>query len=274
MWLKQIFNTKETLPKSFAMALGGGSARWIAHIWVYKYLLEIDYKPKQISWTSMGAVMWSCIAFGMDIDEIKSIMKDIKFRKLIDLDLKKWLIKWDKIQKFFDEIFEWKNIQDAKIPLKIVSIDINSGQKRVFTTGNVSKAIRASISIPWVFVPYNYKNKYLIDGWVVSNIPVEVLDEKNVLAVGVTRDSSREIDFTREIFGFKVGKTFFETNYQILQKTFDIMMIQNEQNSLNTPWKEIIYIKPKFPHIDYREFDKYEELIKVGYNYVKKHLSI
>ncbi len=274
MWIKRLFSSnKWVLSPNFALALGGGSARWIAHMGVYKYLAEYNYEPRQIAWTSMWSIMWACIAFGMGVDDVINIIQDVKFHKLIDIDLKKWLIKGDKIESFFEKLFDGKNIQDADIPLRIVATDIDSGQKRVFTRGKVSQAIRASISIPWVFVPYkDQHDRYLIDGWVVSNIPVEVLDNKNILAVGVTRDSSRDIDFTREILGFKVSKTFVETNYQVLQKTFDIMMVQNEKNSLNTPWKDVTYLKPKFPHIDYREFDKYNELIDIGYQYAKKNL--
>jgi NTE family protein len=53
---------------------------------------------------------------------------------------------------------------ETKIPLKIIATDIDTGEKYIFETGKIIDAIRASISIPGVFRPYNHLGKHFVDG--------------------------------------------------------------------------------------------------------------
>lgn len=252
-------------PKSFSLALWWWAARWFAHIWVYKYLEEKNLFPQEVSWTSMWAIIAACIAIKLTSSEIEKIIKDIKFFSLIDADFKTWLIKWEKIKLKFKEIF-WKlKIEDCKIPLKIVATNLENWEKYIFSSWYIYDALRASVSIPWVIAPYKYKWALFVDWWISSNLPIEILSWKNIIAVSVLRDLKREINYKNKIFSFEFKKWLIWLNYQILQKTIDIMMKQNEDSSLSTKWKNITYIHPSFPDIDYYEFNKYKEIIEIWY---------
>ncbi|MDD2516194.1 MAG: patatin-like phospholipase family protein [Candidatus Gracilibacteria bacterium] len=264
-----VFGTRKKL--EFSLALGGGSARGIAHIGVFKFLEEKNLVPSEISGTSMGSIIGSAIAFSKTSEDLEKILKEMNYLNLVDLDLKTGLIAGKKILDFLEKMFGNVLIEEAKIPLKIVAVDLNSGEKIVFKSGRLIDAIRSSISIPGVIAPYSLNNKMFIDGGVVNNLPIEVLDSKNIIAVSVLRNIDRPISTEMKIFGINFNKNLFGTGPQIIQKTLDLMMEQNEKRSLESK-KNIILIYPNFPEVDYYEFNKYKEIIEIGYLEAKKVL--
>ncbi|EKE27334.1 MAG: hypothetical protein ACD_3C00223G0011 [uncultured bacterium (gcode 4)] len=255
--------------KDFGLALGWWAARWLAHIWVIKYLEENHFKPSEISWTSMGSVIWALYAFWKTSSEMRSIASEIRYFKLIDIDMKKWIIAWNKIRKYLYSIFWNINIEDLSIPLKIISTDLSSWEKFVFDKWNLADAIRASISIPWIIMPFESSNHEFMDWWLINNLPIEVLNQKNILAVSVLRDIDRPIESKLNVLWLEFKHNIFWMNYQILQKAIDIMMKQNEDRSLDIKEKNIIFLHPAFPWIDYYEFNKFDEIIEIGYNCAK-----
>lgn len=250
---------------NFSLALGWWAARWLAHIWVIKYLEENNLKASEVSGTSMWAIIAALYAFGKNSDEMRKICADINYLKLIDIDFKKWLLAWNKIRDFFKMIFGEIKIEDLKIPLKIVSTNINTWEKFIFDSWYVVDAIRSSISIPWVIMPNKIWDNDFVDWWIVDNLPVDALSNNNVIAVSVLRDTSRPIDTKLKVWGFEVKHNIFWMSYQILQKSIDIMMKQNEDRSVNLQ-KNIVLLQPNFPWIDYYEFHKFDEIIKIGYD--------
>ncbi len=259
--------------KKFWLALWWWAARWFAHVWVIKYFEEIWLKASEISWTSMWSIVASFYAFWFKTTEIINIISKIKkldYIKLIDLNFKTWLIWWIKIKKKLEDIFWNVKIEQAKIPLKIISVNIDTWEKKVFDKWLLIDAIRSSISIPFIISPYNIKKDNLIDWWVINNLPIEELKSKNIIAVSVLRDIKRQINKETKFLWFKIKHNLIWLNYQILQKTIDIMMKQNEDRSLKCKNKNILFINPKFPNIDYYEFYKFNEIIDIWYNECKR----
>lgn len=248
----------------FSLALGGGWARGIAHIWVIRRLEELKQTPIAVSGTSMGAIIATLYALGKTSDDMERILESIKWLKLIDFDMKKWLIKGVKIEKFLDHIFGNTTFADTKIPLFITSTDVDTGEKVIFTEWLLSHAVRASIGIPWVFSPFSHENHSLVDGGLVNNLPIEILPLGHVIAVSAMRDLSRKIHFKHSLFSLDWQKTIFSNGYNILQKTIDIMLSQNEARSVISR-KDVLYVRPKFDTLDYYEFSRYKEFIQSGY---------
>jgi len=254
--------------KKYWLALWWWAARGFAHIWLIKFLEEKNIEITEVSWTSMWAIVAWCLAIWMNSDEMQELCKSINYLKLIDFDLKKWIIKWNKIKKFLEKVFWDKKIEDCKIPLKIISADLESWEQYLFKKWKITDAIRASISIPWVLSPYEFEWKKLVDGWILNNLPVDSLLSENIIASSVLRDLSREVKFTKNIFWIEFDKWIFTNSYHILQKTIDIMMRQNEKASIKC-WKNVLLVNPKFSWIDYYEFHKSKEIIKVWYDFTK-----
>ena len=85
-----------------------------------------------------------------------------------------FLIPHDGIQKLIDDHLPYRNIEDARVPLHIVTTDLVSGDSVVLSEGPADQAIVASTAIPGAFAPVRYKNFYLADGAISSNTPVRV----------------------------------------------------------------------------------------------------
>jgi NTE family protein len=85
-----------------------------------------------------------------------------------------FLIPHDGIQKLIDDHLPFRNLQDAQLPLHIVTTDIVSGNSVVLSEGPAAPAIVASTAIPGAFAPVRYKDRYLADGAISSNTPVRV----------------------------------------------------------------------------------------------------
>ena len=224
----------------------------------------------------MWAIIAAFFAVWKNSEEMEKISWEINFLKLIDLDLKKWIVKWEKIYQKLFEFFWDKKIEDCEISLKIVASDLDLWEKVVFEKWKIIDAIRASIWIPWVISPFEFEWKKLVDWWILNNLPVDVLESENIIACSVLRDLKREIKFTKKIFWIDFDKWIFSNSYSILQKTIDIMMSQNEKNSVNI-WKNsgknIFLLNPKFEWIDYWEFHKFKEIIEIWYNFGKNNLK-
>jgi NTE family protein len=89
-----------------------------------------------------------------------------------------FLIPHDGIQKLIDDHLPYRNLEDARLPLHIVTTDIVSGDSVVLSEGPADQAIVASTAIPGAFAPIRYKDFYLADGAISSNTPVRVAVDK------------------------------------------------------------------------------------------------
>src|SRR5882757_5897548 len=85
-----------------------------------------------------------------------------------------FLIPHDGIRKLIDDHIPYRNLQDAKLPVHIVTTDIVSGDSVVLSEGPIAEAIIASTAIPGAFAPVRYKDFYLADGAISSNTPIKV----------------------------------------------------------------------------------------------------
>jgi NTE family protein len=89
-----------------------------------------------------------------------------------------FLISHDGVRKLVDDHLPYKNLQDAKLPVHIVTTNILTGGAAVLSEGSAAKAIVASTSIPGIFEPVHYRKMFLADGAISSNTPIRVALEK------------------------------------------------------------------------------------------------
>jgi NTE family protein len=89
-----------------------------------------------------------------------------------------FLIPHDGIRKLIEDHIPYRDLQDAKLPVHIVTTDIISGDSIVLSEGSTAEAIVASTAIPGAFSPIHYKDYYLADGAISSNTPIRVAVKK------------------------------------------------------------------------------------------------
>lgn len=251
---------------NFSLILGWWAARWFVHLGVWQYLKEHKLRPAEIVGTSMWSIIGACMAVWLTLEETLAICKEWNTKKLTYLDMypKNGLLAGKKILQVFRDTFgATTKIEDCQTPLKIIATDIDTGQVIVFATGNLTDAVRASMSIPGIFEPHLLDTTKYIDGGIICNLGVEHAAHTHCLAVSAlagVETINRDIPKKYNIWP---AKRF--AGRRLLVKTLLIMAQTNEQKSLLTPDKKITLIAPRMDTYRGYEFEKYEELQKLGY---------
>lgn len=197
------------------LVLGGGGARGAAHIGVLKELQRQRIPIDVIAGTSMGAVVGGLYASGMTVPELEELVgsldwaaaltdkprrEDLSFRRKqddaefpidfelgvrgTDLVLPKGVIQGQKLDLLLRELtLATSDINDfdkLPIPFRAIASDIERGEVYVMGRGDLARSIRASMSVPGVFRPVRIDNRILVDGGIVGNLPVDVMQELGV----------------------------------------------------------------------------------------------
>jgi NTE family protein len=191
------------------LVLSGGGARGMAHIGVLKVLEEMKVPIDCIAGTSMGAVVGGLYASGMTAAQIESTMRsvdwqeafrdapprrDLGFRRKQDdrnflvrlpLGLKhgqillpKGFIQGQKLQETLRQLtLPFSNTTDFDLlptPFRAVATDLLTGNAVLLDKGDLSIAMRASISAPGLFAPVETRGLVLVDGGLAENLPIDV----------------------------------------------------------------------------------------------------
>ncbi len=147
-----------------------------AHVGVLRALKESDIKISYIAGTSIGALVASLYAFGINCDEIEEIASELKWLDISSLTLSQYgLLSNEKLGKLISNHIGKQNIEDAQIPLAMVATDISTGEKVTINKGPVADAVMASTAIPGIFKPVEIGDKLLVDGGIVENVPVSTV---------------------------------------------------------------------------------------------------
>jgi len=179
-----------TAKKSISLVLGSGGARGMAHIGVIEVLEENGYQIREIAGSSVGALVGGVYAAGqlMEFKEWICNMGRVDVFGLMDFSFSsKGFIKGDKVFHVLKRIVKEQRIEDLDIPFSCNAVDYHEGLDRVFDSGSLFQAIRASVSIPSLVQPAVIDGVEYIDGGVLNPLPVDLLKKKSqkVLAVNL-----------------------------------------------------------------------------------------
>ena len=236
--------------KKIALALGAGSARGLAHIGVIQVLREEQVPIHMVAGSSIGAVTGAFLAAGMDFYRLGRMVEEMDFRLLLDVQVPRLgFIRGRKIYQLLKLLTQGKNFADLELPLAVVATDLESGERVVIDQGEVAEALRASISIPGVFQPVRWQNRWLVDGAVSERLPVNVargMGADLVIGVDVTY-GGREVEISN-------------TLNVVLQA---IELLEKQLHDLHLAQADIL-IQPKTGCIGNIRFDRASECIRLG----------
>ncbi len=205
---------KSKRPK-VGLVLSGGGAKGFAYIGLFKVLKEVGLHIDYVAGTSIGSIMAGFYAAGYDPDSLPDIVRaqdwdkvmsdgvDRKFIPFIDKEMGNKLIITLPIEKagkgvslmsslsegqnvdlllnrFFGSQYKVTDFSKLPVPFFCVATDLFTGNAVLLDSGNMVKAIRASMSIPGYFNPVKIGDKYLVDGGVVNNYPVKDMKDRGV----------------------------------------------------------------------------------------------
>lgn len=164
------------MPQKVALVLSSGGARGLAHIGVIESLLENGYEISSISGSSIGSVVGAFYAAGKlpEYREWVCNLERLDVFNLIDFTFSvQGFIKGEKVFKTLEKIIPDQRIEELRIPFAAVTTDIKNKRERVFTSGSMYEAIKASVAIPTVIKPVTIDGVAFIDGGVTNPIPVD-----------------------------------------------------------------------------------------------------
>ena len=143
--------------------------------WCYKGFKENDIPIHMIAGSSMGALVGTFYAASSNVERLYKLANVFKRKYYLDFTVPKMGFISGKRVKDMIKMFTYnKNLEELDIPTAVVATDILKG-KSCFTSGPVAEAVRASISVPGVFVPEKIDGRLLVDGGVIDRIPVSVV---------------------------------------------------------------------------------------------------
>jgi len=238
------------------LALGGGAARGLAHIGVLDVLEREGIPVDMIAGTSIGALVGAVYAQKKDINFMKELAIKLGSKRFNFLADPTWpktgLVRGRKIGEKLKSIVGNVEFNDLKMPFACVAADIDSGEEVVIKQGLVWEGIRASSSVPMLFSLVEREGRYLVDGGLVSPVPVSVLQTMGA-------------DFIIAVNVLSPGKSSKETKehniFNVMMKAISIYSYRVVESSLNGA---DIVIEPDVEHIAFTGFNKAEECINQG----------
>ncbi|MGZ5135680.1 MAG: patatin-like phospholipase family protein, partial [Flavitalea sp.] len=179
------------------LVLGSGGARGVAHIGVIEVLEESGYEIISVAGCSMGAVVGGIYAAGFQNaykDWLLSLTKPMLF-EIMDFTIsRQGFLKGERIFSKFQQITGQLSIEQLKVPFIAVAADMAQNKEVHYRTGDLYKALRASIAIPGIFTPVIENGQFLVDGGVLNPLPLNLVVKKGQeLIVAVNLNGASEI---------------------------------------------------------------------------------
>jgi len=274
--------TKKDSPR-VALVIGSGSVKCAAAIGLKKVLERENIDVDMVVGCSGGAIYASVIALGWSAQRatestLKMWTRDVtakrNVRGILQLALPK-VFKFDEtfgliddalINRRFHEGFENATFSDTHIPLFIAATDFYSGEQVVMSEGSIEDAVRASISIPYIFPPKKLNGRYLIDGYQSDPLPVGIAIKEGadvIIAMGFESPYQEHVS------------SLMRYNFQIASITSNNLLKTNYAFHNLAHHSEIIPIIPEFKyHIKLFDTDKLPYVIEEGERSAEKQLPI
>ena len=214
------------------LVLGGGGAKGAAEVGVLKYIEKSGIPIDYIAGTSIGSIVGALYSVGYRADELDSMFHSQEWLSLLsdrDQSLRGQVLttrdsvtylfgfpvkrpkskspnhtrtiglsRGDKLVSLFDNMLNLPdsiNFDKLPIPFRCVAVDIRSFQEIILSSGNLPKAMRASMAIPGVFKPVESDNMLLVDGGLLNNLPVDVVRAMGadvVIAIDLTQNKHED----------------------------------------------------------------------------------
>jgi NTE family protein len=271
------------------LVLSGGGARGFAHIGVLKFLEENNVPIDYIVGTSMGSIIGGLYAIGLSPEEIERGVQGIAWNKVFSdfanrdhksyrrkkddyeffsmyriginddgVQISPGLIEGQQIELALDRLaypgFHIHDFDLLHIPFRAVATNIENGEPFIIKTGNLARAMRASMSIPGVLPPITIDDTLLVDGGIANNVPIDIArnmgaDIVIVVDVSAALDKKEDIKSSIDVTG--------QLTTILTRRIADIQIKSMQGND--------VLIVPGAKDISSSDFIKHPELIQAGY---------
>ncbi len=280
--------TKRPRPR-IGLVLEGGGAKGFAHVGVLKVLEENRVPIDYVAGTSMGSIVAAAYASGVPVDEMEAILSSTDWDALFNENppraeipyrfkpgrnreifgsgkiglskdgvvLPAGLITGQQVlpvlQRLFGKVPSPINFDKLHIPFRAVAADLLTGAPYVPTEGDVASVVRASMSVPGFFSPMKIGDRYLVDGGIVDNLPVEL-----------TRSMGAEILIVVALISEPTKIEDLASPLSISGHVVSLMLEQNSSRSKALVRPTDLYIAPFLKTYSATDFAHAKEIMAIG----------
>jgi len=245
------------LTPRIGLALSGGTAKSVTHVGVIKALSEAGIPFYCVAGTSGGSIVGSMLASGMPVSTMETAATTMSWRKLVRVRLTRMgFISSERIAEFVREMLGDITFEELNLPTAVVATNLVTGEKKVFRDGPVAQAVRASCSIPQIYLPVEIDDQYYVDGGLSEYLPVET-----ALELGA--------DFVIASHLAPVDPTYRRPQ-NILQLVVQITGLIARKNFPISERLANFVIHPNVDAYSSFDFDHSEEMIEIGYDTARR----
>ncbi len=288
LWPLCLTQAQENPRPRIGLVLSGGGARGLAHIGVLRWMDEHRIPVDYVAGTSMGALVGSLYATGMNAEERQKLIDDIHWDKVFQtepdyrqlsfrrkedrrsqqvaalLGVKRGLNSPNGFSPghesglLLDRIaFPYSNVasfDDLPIPFRCIATDMLNGAAVVRHDGSLSQALRATMAIPGIFSPVEWSHTFLADGGLVNNIPTDV-----------AHDMGAQVIIAVNVGTPLAGAEQLQTLQGVLLQSLAIVTLENDHRALS---RANVIIAPNLGSYTLLDFgpEQIQDIIQRGYD--------
>jgi NTE family protein len=285
---------------TISLVLGSGGARGYAHIGVISWLNDHGFAIRSIAGSSMGALIGGIYATGK-LDAYAEWVRALDrsdVLQLLDFSFgRSGLFKGERVMHALRDLIGEYDIEDLPVSFTAVATDLDTGKEVWLSKGPLFDALRASIAIPTLFTPFQYKGRRLVDGGLVNPLPIaptlrdmtdltiavnlsgrDEPDLKRPTAHGIRVGEPRYKRMIREFIDDLVGKKPTEKEieemgmFDVISQALDTMQNTISRLRLATYSPDILIDIPKNACYFY-EFYRADEMIELGWQWAGRALA-
>jgi NTE family protein len=264
-----------------ALVIGSGSVKCAAALGLMKVLERENIAVDLVVGCSGGAIYAALIALGWPVQQATEatlrmwtheVTRKRSLRAMLQLALP-WIYKFDESFGLIDDRllnrrlrdgFDGATFDQARIPLFVTAVDLYNGEQVVMSAGAIAEAVRASISIPYIFPPHKVDGRFLVDGYLSDPLPIGVAIREGadiIVAMGFESPYQEQVS------------SLMRYNFQISSVTSNNLLKTNFSFHNLAHHSEIIPIIPEFKqHIGLFNTDKLPYVIEEGERAAEKQL--
>lgn len=251
-----------------ALVLGGGAARGLAHIGALEVLEDEGIEPELLVGSSMGGLIAALAAAGLRADAIRALARGFRFPSWF---IPGGLVAWERIFRPALPVLEHARFESLKRRLAVVAVDLENGQRVVLHEGAVLPAVRATCAVPAVLPPVEIGGRWLVDGGLVSVLPVDVAsmaDPDVVVAIEVGAPRARRLPWLASA-GWALGRILpnpltAKSSFEILVRAAEIALERQNMLAAAMVGPEVL-VRVDLGDFGLRDFHRVDEAAAAGH---------
>jgi NTE family protein len=284
--LSEAYSMETTSIPGIGIALSGGGARGLAHLGLLQVLEEAQIPVAMLAGTSMGGLVAGLYAAGVPLGYLIAFARRAGIMDLAAPD-RAWrgLFGHDKVARILANLLGSPTIafEDLRIPTAVVAADVETGEQVVLDQGPLIPALLATSAFPLVFAPVRHQGRWLVDGGVVNNLPVDIVRQMGADRVlGICTPPSVKLDLRRKpkktglsprgLYRLNNHTRDWKLPFLIAEASFGIsVQVANRARLVTCPPDLLIEIH--LPNVGVFSSNGIDEIIEMGRRTALEHLG-